>query len=110
MNLLFSRSKIDLRHLKKLPKTILVVDTFFTVTEEQKKRTRMIMAGVEVDFEEQRTHYSLVIFCGLVLRFGLGNPLSLAEGEIWFTRRAFSDRVLADALRYYSDCEIRNGV
>lgn len=96
--------------LKKIPRTVLVVDGYGTITEEEMRMVRDSAAGMTVDFKERVTHYSLVILCNAVLRFDLENPLTLVECEIWFARQVFSSKVFADALEYYSQCEIRNGV
>lgn len=96
-------------HLKKLPRTMLVVDTYNTLTESDRDAIRAAVQDIHVDFEERSTHYALIILCKAVLRFNLKNPLALAEGEIWFTRAIFSEATLQDALEYYSECEIRNG-
>lgn len=106
---LFS-GNVCLKGLKKLPKRILVVDTYNTTAEEYKKKIRDATTGIEIDFEEASTHYSLIILCSMTFRFNLKDPLTLADGEIWFTRKEFSRKVLMDALKHYSDCEIRNGV
>lgn len=103
----------DGRHigrLKKVPKTMLIVDGYGTISEEEKKGIKDSVMKVDIDFEEKTTHYSLVILCNTALRFNLINPLTLAECEIWFTRKVFSSKVFADALGHYSECEIRNGV
>ena len=96
--------------LRKVPRSVLVVDGYGTVTEEEARRVVDCVSGVAIDFKERATHYSLVILCAAVLRLDLENPLALAECEIWFTREVFSSKVLADALEHYSQCEIRNGL
>ncbi|ADM12474.1 uncharacterized protein Eint_101490 [Encephalitozoon intestinalis ATCC 50506] len=96
--------------LKKIPKTILIVDEYNTITPEKKSKIKDSVAEMDIDFEEEATRYSLVILCNTVLRFNLKNPLVLAECEIWFTRKTFSSKVFEDALIHYSECEIRNGV
>lgn len=110
MSLLFPGGKAYLKGLRKVPKTVLIIDSYRTITENDKRKMRDIGKGMEIDFEERRTHYSLIILCNVALRFSLVNPLSLAEGEIWFTRNEFSKETFVDALNYYSTCEIRNGV
>ncbi|KAG5860320.1 DUF5099 domain-containing protein [Encephalitozoon hellem] len=96
--------------LRKIPKSILIVDGYGTISEEEKRKIKDSAAEIDIDFEERTTHYSLVILCNTVLRFNLTNPLTLVECEIWFSRRMFSSKVFADALGHYSECEIRNGV
>jgi hypothetical protein len=98
------------KKLKKIPKTVLVLDTYNRITEEDKHAVEGIEPGMEIHYEERATHYSLVILCGLVFRFHLNDPLVLTDAEIWFTRSGFSRDVFLDALNHYSDCEIRNGM
>lgn len=105
-----SRNRRNVSGLSKYPKTILVVDVYGTVTNQMKESVRCQASGIQVDFEEMQTHYSLVIVCNNRFKFRVGNPLSLVDCEIWFSRKAFSLDVFIDALHHYSKCEIRNGM
>jgi hypothetical protein len=102
---------MPLQGLRKMPKTVLIINTYSEVTEKDRRAIREITrgAGMEIHYSEKATHYSLVILCGLVFRFSLTNPLAVAEGEIWFTRAGFSKKVFLDALNHYSNCEMRDG-
>lgn len=111
---------LDLKTLKKIPYFILIIDP-------HKKSKPINIKGVSIKklSSESNNEFNfldknckkicdcpepdLIILIDHVLHFNIGCFKLIRQGEIFFVTDWY-DKIVEDALKYYSECEIRNGL
>ncbi|RVD92859.1 hypothetical protein TUBRATIS_006380 [Tubulinosema ratisbonensis] len=109
-----------LQTLKKIPDFILVIDPHNK--SKLKKINKIKLKKLSKTLEDE-THFldkqcnklcdceepNLIILIDHVLHFDLGCFKLIRQAEIFF-RTEWYDNILEDALKFYSECEIKNGL
>ncbi|WUR04522.1 uncharacterized protein VNE69_09077 [Vairimorpha necatrix] len=96
--------------LKKIPKSILILDNIGIVSEDLKEKIRHLLPNTVVDYEEQDRNYDLVFLLDYIFRFNLKYYKPISNAEIIFKRESLDMKIVTEGLAHFSNCEIRNGV
>ncbi|KAF7684251.1 hypothetical protein TCON_0545 [Astathelohania contejeani] len=132
---MFFLNKCNELKYKKLPKFLLIIDNYFTITEKQLEKIKNKIETIKLlmiskentknlhniasKYKLENTknaiqdagniYPDLIILLNDVFEFNLECPLLLYKAEICHYRRKFDEGILESSLKHYSECEIRDG-
>lgn len=113
-NNLFSFFNKKLINFKKIPKKIILLDYFKTFNKELIIKLQIKYNVKIIDFfNTLKTNYNekvdLIIICNNIFYIKIDYPIILAESELFYSNKSFSENVFINSLIVYEKCEKRNG-